>query len=306
MKPFSNRQLTAAAGICAILLAAILWVLFENTRIKTESVTPAIKKEIEGEKPLPPKELKDTSAPEYEIIGYSAQNRPIEIYRFGNGGKLLVFAGAIHGGYEWNSALLAWEFIDYLKSNSEIIPKNLSVAVIPAINPDGLAKIAGKEGRFAAADIPAGTNETGRFNANNVDLNRNFDCNWQPKGIWRQKEVNAGSAAFSEPESAALRDYVLKNKPAAVVFWHSQSNAVYGSMCNADMSDETRTILNAYAKASGYPAKDTFDQYQVSGDATDWLASIHISAITVELATHQSIEWQKNLAGINALFQYFK
>ncbi len=306
MKPFSNRQLTAAAGICAILLAAILWVLFENTRIKTESVTPAIKKEIEGEEPLPPKELKDTSAPEYEIIGYSAQNRPIEIYRFGNGGKLLVFAGAIHGGYEWNSALLAWEFIDYLKSNSEIIPKNLSVAVIPAINPDGLAKIAGKEGRFAAADIPAGTNETGRFNANNVDLNRNFDCNWQPKGIWRQKEVNAGSAAFSEPESAALRDYVLKNKPAAVVFWHSQSNAVYGSMCNADMSDETRTILNAYAKASGYPAKDTFDQYQVSGDATDWLASIHISAITVELATHQSIEWQKNLAGINALFQYFK
>jgi hypothetical protein len=306
MKPFSNRQLTAAAGICAILLAAILWVLFENTRIKTESVTPAIKKEIEGEEPLPPKELKDTSAPEYEIIGYSAQNRPIEIYRFGNGGKLLVFAGAIHGGYEWNSALLAWEFIDYLKSNSEIIPKNLSVAVIPALNPDGLAKIAGKEGRFAAADIPAGTNETGRFNANNVDLNRNFDCNWQPKGIWRQKEVNAGSAAFSEPESAALRDYVLKNKPAAVVFWHSQSNAVYGSMCNADMSDETRAILNAYAKASGYPAKDTFDQYQVSGDATDWLASIHISAITVELATHQSIEWQKNLAGINALFQYFK
>jgi hypothetical protein len=306
MKPFSNRQLTAAAGICAILLAAILWVLFENTRIKTESVTPAIKKEIEGEEPLPPKELKDTSAPEYEIIGYSAQNRPIEIYRFGNGGKLLVFAGAIHGGYEWNSALLAWEFIDYLKSNSEIIPKNLSVAVIPALNPDGLAKIAGKEGRFAAADIPAGTNETGRFNANNVDLNRNFDCNWQPKGIWRQKEVSAGSAAFSEPESAALRDYVLKNKPAAVVFWHSQSNAVYGSMCNADMSDETRAILNAYAKASGYPAKDTFDQYQVSGDATDWLASIHISAITVELATHQSIEWQKNLAGINALFQYFK
>ena len=306
MKPFSNRQLTAAAGICAILLAAILWVLFENTRIKTESVTPAVKKEIEDEEPLPPKELKDTSAPKYEIIGYSAQKRPIDSYTFGDGKTLLVFVGAIHGGYEWNTALLAWEFIDYLKSNSEIIPKNLSVAVIPALNPDGLAKIAGKEGRFAAADIPTGTNETGRFNANNVDLNRNFDCNWQPKGIWRQKEVSAGSAAFSEPESAAIRDYVLKNKPAAVVFWHSQSNAVYGSMCNADMSDETRAILNAYAKASGYPAKDTFDQYQVSGDATDWLASIGIPAITVELAAHQNIEWQKNLAGINALFQYFK
>jgi predicted deacylase len=244
--------------------------------------------------------------PIHEIIGYSAQKRPIDSYTFGDGKTLLVFVGAIHGGYEWNTALLAWEFIDYLETNPEIVPKNLSVAIIPALNPDGLAKITGKEGRFAAADIPAGTNETGRFNANNVDLNRNFDCNWQPRGIWRQKEVSAGSAAFSEPESAAIRDYVLKNKPAAVVFWHSQSNAVYGSMCNADMSDETRAILNAYAKASGYPAKDTFDQYQVSGDATDWLASIGIPAITVELAAHQNIEWQKNLAGINALFQYFK
>jgi len=77
-------------------------------------------------------------------------------------------------------------------------------------------------------------------------------------------------------------------------------------MCNDEMAPETRAILNAYAKASGYPAKDTFNQYQVSGDATDWLASINIPAITVELATHQNIEWQKNLAGINALFRHFK
>jgi len=86
--------LTAAAGICAILLAAILWVLFENTRIKTESVTPAVKKEIEDEELLPPKELKDTSAPEYEIIGYSAQSRPIEAYHSAPR-QLLIFVGAI-------------------------------------------------------------------------------------------------------------------------------------------------------------------------------------------------------------------
>ena len=242
------------------------------------------------------------------LIGKSAGGTEIIANHYGNGSKEILFIGGIHGGYSFNTVLLAEKLANNLFSDSSLIPANIKVTIIQNLNPDGSYVFMNNASRFNSLDDSEKLNirTEGRFNANNVDLNRNFDCNWQPKGIWRQKEVSAGSAAFSEPESAALRDYVLKNKPAAVVFWHSQSNAVYGSMCNADMSDETRAILNAYAKASGYPAKDTFDQYQVSGDATDWLASIGIPAITVELATHQNIEWQKNLAGINALFQYFK
>ena len=297
------KQLIIAALFCLAAIAAAVFVLFD------------INKE-EGFKDIPPQPQKtetiDTPArieissePRQEIIGSSVQNRKIESYIFGTGHNLLVFIGGIHGGYEWNSVLLAYEFIDYLQANPKLIPENLSIAVIPALNPDGLFKATGKAGRFVAGDVAAGTNEAGRFNANNVDLNRNFACNWQARSVWRQKEVSAGAAAFSEPESAAIRDYVLQNNPAAVVFWHSRSNAVYGSMCNGDMAPETRAILNAYAKASGYPAKDTFDQYQVSGDATDWLASIGIPAITVELSTHESVEWSKNWKGIQSLLEYY-
>lgn len=302
MKFLTIRNLTIGAIIClaAIIISAFaLLAPEEKEQIETP---PAPKQEIET--PI----IETPPAPETsrQIISYSVQNRPIEAREFGTGDKLLIFVGAIHGGYEWNTALLADEFIGYFESNPELIPENLSVAIIPALNPDGLFKITGKEEKFSAADIPAGSNEKGRFNANNVDLNRNFNCNWKEKAVWRQQAVSAGAAPFSEPEAAAFRDYILKSNPAAVVFWHSQANAVYGSMCNADMPQKTREILNIYAKASGYPAVDTFTQYEVSGDATDWLASIGIPAITVELATRQNIEWQKNLAGVNALFEYFK
>lgn len=299
MKLFTVKNLAIATIICLAAIGMAIFALLKPQK-KIEAPTPP-EQEVET-----PAEIIESPKIQHEIIGYSVEGREIECYTFGNKEKLLVLVGGIHGGYEWNSSLLAWEFIDYLELNPEFIPKSLSVAIIPTLNPDGLFKAISKEGRFTVADIRAGSNEEGRFNTSNVDLNRNFDCNWQPKGVWRQKEVSGGSAAFSEPESAAIKDFVLQNNPAAVVFWHSQSNAVYGSMCNSDMLPETRDILNLYADASGYPAVDTFGQYQVTGDATDWLASIGIPAISVELSTHENTDWQKNLAGIKALFEYYK
>ncbi len=63
--------------------------------------------------------------------------------------------------------------------------------------------------------------------------------------------------------------------------------------------------MNAYAKASGYAAVPAFTSYPVTGDAEGWLASIGIPAITVELRTHQTVEWEQNLAGVKALFAHY-
>ncbi len=178
--------------------------------------------------------------------------------------------------------------------------------MIPSANPDGIYKVIGKDGRFTAADVPTGVSEvSGRFNAHEVDLNRNFDCKWKPKSIWQGNIVSAGTAPFSEPETITIRDFVLKNDLNAVIFWHSQANAVYASECEAGILPETLAIMNAYAHAAGYPAVKSFDQYEVTGDSEGWLASINIPAITVELQTHEDIEWERNLAGIRALFEYY-
>lgn len=242
-----------------------------------------------------------------KTIGTSVSGRSIEAYSFGNGDKYLVFVGGIHGGYEWNSVTLAYTFIDYLTEHPEIIPRALTVVVVPSANPDGLHNVTGKDGRFTETDVS--TDEevlaSGRFNARNVDLNRNFDCKWQPKSTWRSKVVSAGSEAFSEPETLALRNFILSTRPVATVFWHSQSNGVYASQCHAGILSETLQLMNLYALGSGYKAVKTFDAYETTGAADDWMASVNIPAVTVELRTHKTIEWDENLAGVKALFAYY-
>ena len=127
------------------------------------------------------------------VIGTSVEGRPISAYTFGTGDTELLFVGGIHGGYEWNSVLLAYTFIDYLEANPSIIPPHLSITVIPSANPDGVFKVIGTEGRFVITDVPAIDQSAGRFNAHKVDLNRNFACKWQATSTWRSLPVSAGS-----------------------------------------------------------------------------------------------------------------
>ncbi len=240
------------------------------------------------------------------VIGTSVEGREIEAYLYGKGETHLAFIGGVHGGYEWNSIILAYQFMDYLDENPEVIPQNLMVTVIPSANPDGVYKVIGKEGRFTVADVPTnGSTAPGRFNAHTVDLNRNFDCQWKPKSMWRENLVSAGTKPFSEPETLAIRNFVLENKPDAVIFWHSQSGAVYASQCEDGILPETLNIMNVYSQASEYRAVPSFDSYETTGDAEGWLAAIGIPSITVELKTHETIEWEENLAGIKALFEYY-
>jgi len=291
---FSKKLIIIVFCFIAIGLVLFVSLFLKRERPKKESIVE-ITPEIEIE------------SPKREVLGLSVDGREIESFTFGNGEKRLIFIGGIHGGYEWNTVLLAYELIDHLDAYPKLIPDNLTVTIIPSLNPDGVFKVIKKEGRFTVSDVPINSSqEVGRFNARAVDLNRNFDCKWKATSTWRSDQVSAGSKAFSEPESAALKKFVLETDPTGVVFWHSQASAVYASYCENKILKETRDMMNAYSYASGYKSYDSFDQYEITGDAGDWLASIGVPAISVELATHENIEWERNLAGVKALFDYYK
>lgn len=262
------------------------------------------------EEPEPVVEDPVVTYPIQKTIGSSVQGNTIESFTWGEGDTHIAFVGGIHGGYEWNSVLLAYEFIDYFNEHPEIIPENITVTIIPVANPDGLYRVLTSREpgeRFTEIDIALSSvsADQGRFNANNVDLNRNFDCKWQPESTWRGDVVSAGTSAFSEPEARAIRDFVTNTNPEAVVFWHSKANNVYASECLNGPLTETLDIMNVYATAADYGAVPSFDAYPVTGDAEGWLASIGIPAVTVELETRNSIEWQRNLAGVMAIFEYY-
>ena len=241
------------------------------------------------------------------IIGTSGQGRDINAYHYCTGETELLFVGGIHGGYEWNTVLLAYDLMDYLKANPDIIPKNIKITVIPVLNPDGLNKVVGTSTRFSLSDVPVSEADTviGRFNSNNVDLSRNFDCDWQTNAKWQNKAVSGGSAVFSEAESLAIKNYVESQKPKAVIVWYSAAGGVFSSNCHDGIMPETNVLTTTYAKASGYTAHENFDFYATTGDIVNWLAKIKIPAISVLLTNHTDIEWNKNLAGIKALLKLY-
>jgi predicted deacylase len=239
-------------------------------------------------------------------IGESVQGRPISAVQFGSGERDVFFVGGIHGGYEWNSTLVAYNFIDYLRANPDEVPDNLTVHVIPVLNPDGLHSIVGTIDRFSPGIAPPKEQTaSGRLNARDVDLNRNFNCKWQPESTWRGRPVDAGSAPFSEPEAAALRDYTYKYDPQGVIVWHSAADAVFASQCEDGILPETLTIMNTYANAAGYPTQRSFDYYEITGASEDWFAKIGVPALSVELSSHNTVEWQKNRRGSLAIMRYY-
>lgn len=99
------------------------------------------------------------------------------------------------------------------------------VAVLALHNPDALARYT-------------------RYNACGVDLNRNCEFNWRA-----DSEEPPGPEPWSEPETRALRDFILAVRPAKIVSLHwalaeidadgHQSTALAQAMWNA-MNDEER------------------------------------------------------------------
>jgi len=295
------KNIIIVIGIIIVIAGAFY---FLSTKDEPVVVTPGNPQNTATTTPIVP--VVDTTK---TVMGYSVENRNILAYHYGTGSKEIVFVGGIHGGYEWNTTLLAYELMDYLTANPDAIPENIRITIIPVLNPDGLYKVTGKEGRFEKTDVSS-SRETviaGRYNANNVDLGRNFDCDWQTKGVWQKTTVSGGTAVFSEPESIAFKNYIETQNPTASVVWYSSAGGVFSSSCGSPVSVKTKALTDLYAKASGYKAYSTFDFYKTSGDLVNWLAKKNIPAISVLLTTHENTEFSKNLAGMKAvLVEYSK
>lgn len=316
-----NKKLIVVALVAVVVIGVFYYLANKKTNEVQAPVTPTEETKKPAEETKAPvtedkEEVKTTPAegetktaevqPE-EVIGKSAGGRDIRAYHYGTGAKEILLVGGIHGGYSWNTALLAYQMMDYLDANPKAIPSGVRVTVIPVLNPDGLSRVVDSAGRFKPTDVSTSpeAKTAGRFNSNNVDLNRNFDCNWQATAVWQNKTVSGGTGVFSEPEARAIRDYAQKPEITAVVAWYSSAGGVFSSSCNGEVSAATQTMTDVYAKASGYPAHKDFDYYEISGDMTNWFAKNNVPAIGVVLTSSDDVEWDKNLAGVKAVLANF-
>ena len=221
-------------------------------------------------------------------IGQSVEGQPIWAWQFGDGPHTIVLVGGIHGGYEGNTVVLSEMLVNHFRGHSEDVLPGIKLVIIPAANPDGLLRGDGLEGRF---------------NANGVDLNRNWGCDWSDTAYLRDIPVDPGPRPFSEPESLALRSYFVAEPPDVVIFYHSALGSIFLGGCG-DGGPGMSWLGDLLADSTGYVYQTSFDHYEITGDATNWLAERGIPAAIVELNTREFPEFDRNLPGVMALQCY--
>ncbi|MCA9360406.1 DUF2817 domain-containing protein [Candidatus Nomurabacteria bacterium] len=280
-----------------VLIGAISYLLLNNggdTTVVVEKPTsdeilPVEPDEGIGDGATPIEEVEMMEREDETNIGTSVNGDDITAYHFGTGDTEVLLVGGTHGSYSPNTSALANEAVEYFQANPDTIPEGVMLTIIPNLNPDGLAM----------------TGTQGRFNVNNVDLNRNFDCEWSAEGVWRDQKVSGGSSVFSEPEAQALRNYVETYDPNAAIVLFSAEGKVYPSACEKVPNNASVEMAATYATAAGYPAEATFDAYPITGDMVNWMAKQGIPAISVLLTDYKNTEWTKNKAGIEAVLKAY-
>ncbi len=224
-----------------------------------------------------------TSCRTSSIIGYSVRGRPIVAYYYGSGPTTILFTGGIHGSEpSGKSTLDSW--ISHLDSNAHKIPAGRQVVVVPNANPDGIA--------------------TGsRYNANGVNLGRNFPtANWQSDidTSGGPKPGGGGSTPLSEPEAKALYNLTLSLRPRLMISYHAQ-----GRLVGANRVADANSIATTYASSVGYKSMIGIAEevmgYAITGEYEEWMGEkLGLPAILIELPTasgsyfsaHQAIMWR--------------
>jgi hypothetical protein len=216
------------------------------------------------------------------IIGYSVQERPLEVYRFGTGQTERLIVSGMHGGSEYNTIQLADELITYLNGHPEIVPPDVTLYILRSLNPDGEARA---------------HSYLGRANANGVDLNRNWDANWQkdwPRaGCWTLTYVTGGKQPASEPETMALMTFIQAHHFDAIINYHSAVLGIFAGGLPPD--DYSIRLAEAVAAVTTYPWPPIDTGCKYTGAFTDWADENGIAALDVELTDHVHTDFEMNV-----------
>jgi len=213
------------------------------------------------------------------VLGRSVQGKPIEMTVFGQDGETILILGALHGN-EPTSAALAERLIQYLQANPQTY-QGRRVAVVPVVNPDGLA---------------LGTRE----NANGVDINRNFPANNFPADPGR--DYPGGPYAVSERETLAVLTATRQLQPARIVSIHAIRRGEHGN----NYDGPARSLAAEMGRHNGYPVLATMG-YPTPGSFGTWAGiDQQIPTITLELPRDAGEEtcWQENRDALLAAIRY--
>lgn len=168
---------------------------------------------VDAEAMLPPVQVR--------FGGRSLRNRMILYDVLGYGQDTTLIIATIHGNEDAGTPLVR-RLKQHLEANTALL-NGRKVVIIPVANPDG-----------RAARV--------RYNANGVDLNRNFESDN------RVNNKVHGLAALSEPEAKVIVDIIAEYRPNKIVALHQPLSCV-------DYDGPGRALAEAMGQHCPLPVK---------------------------------------------------
>jgi len=235
-------------------------------------------------------------------LGKSTQGKDLWAVRLNKGatGKQpsnkpgIVFLGTHHAREHLSTEvplLLAKHLIDN-QGDAEIkrLLETRDIYFVPMVNPDGVEyDIEG--GKYHMHRKNMAKNRDG---STGVDLNRNYAWGWGGAGASPNPsdDTYRGPAAFSEPESTAVRDFVNARPNLKVLLsYHTFSELIlypWGGS-NDELPDKKalaafKAMAGEMSTMTGYTPQQSSDLYIATGDTCDWAwGEKGIFAFTFEL-----------------------
>jgi protein MpaA len=215
-----------------------------------------------------------------EIIGYSAEGRPLTVYQLGAGPRSVLVVGGIDGGTESNTTDLVYQLLDRLPEVPDLLHAGFVFLLLPAANPDGIAD---------------GT----RMLADGVDANRNWPtADWSPDTYIAGPTLipgGGGPGPWSEPETQALAAFVQRSQPTLIMSFHSAAALVM-----AGPAARALGLDRLYAAMTGYAWGD-WTAYPVTGDFAQWAEDQGLPTVEVELPDHTTTDLDANFSAFQAM-----
>ncbi len=226
------------------------------------------------------------------VIGGSAEGRPLLALRIGGQHESdvpMLVNGAQHAR-EWIAAMAPICVAERLVTGTDAKLRELvdttELWVVPVVNPDGY-QYSWSSDRYWRKN---------RREGHGVDLNRNWGVAFGGPGSSseRRSQIYRGPYAFSEPESAALRDLVKRESIAVHVDFHAYGQLLLHpwSYTAAPANDAARYAAIADKLASAiyaehgqrYTIKAGAQLYAAAGTMTDWVyGEANAVSFTIEL-----------------------
>lgn len=207
-----------------------------------------------------------------DIIGYSVLGNPIKVIKIGTGDIHYLFSSGLHARENINPVITLWMAEHLVKNRSDHL-KNITLHIIPLVNPDGYDLALNPKNHSIFGDNWEGADL--KSNYNGIDLNRNFPTKINGSRVEGTPGLEGYPGLSIEPETKALINYMDLYDFSAYVDLHSRGECIYWD--NAYSPTEKRQaesrLVSNLTKILGYykmPAVSKSKKSYSFGYATDY------------------------------------